>query len=67
MHMKLVFAFEEKAGKAVAQGADIEEVSAIPVREAIGRFKAVPYSEYKTEYDRILQQMNLELSQVLGK
>ena len=59
--MKLVFAFEEKAGKAIDAGADIEDVSSIPVREAIGRFKAVPYENYKTEYNRIMDKMTAEL------
>ncbi len=65
--MKLVFAFEEKAVKAIDNGADIEEVSEIPVREAIGRFKAVPYSEYKNEYARIINQLDTELSALTNK
>lgn len=63
--MKLVFAFEEKAGRAIAAGADIEDVSAIPVREAIGRFKSVPYAEYKTEYNNILERMDNELDKLV--
>ncbi len=65
--MKLVFAFEEKAGRAIENGADIDEVSEIPVREAIGRFKAVPYSEYKNEYTRIINQLDTELSALANK
>ena len=65
--MKLVFAFEEKAGRAIDNGADIEEVSEIPVREAIGRFKAVPYAEYKNEYARIINQLDTELSALTNK
>ncbi|MBE6548420.1 MAG: V-type ATP synthase subunit A [Ruminococcaceae bacterium] len=65
--MKLVFAFEEKAGRAIENGADIEDVSAIPVREAIGRFKAVPYADYKNEYNKIMDRMTAELSALTNK
>lgn len=65
--MKLVFAFEEKAGRAIENGADIDEVSEIPVREAIGRFKAVPYAQYKNEYARIIDQLDTELLALTNK
>ncbi len=65
--MKLVFAFEEKAGRAIAQGADIEDVSSIPVREAVGRFKAVPYESYKAEYENILERMQSELDVLVSE
>ena len=65
--MKLVFAFEQKAGEAIAAGADIEDVSSISVREAIGRFKAVPYADYKAQYDKIIEQMDAELAALTNK
>lgn len=65
--MKLVFAFEEQAKRAIDNGADIEEVSEIPVREAIGRFKAVPYKDYKNEYNRITDRMSAELAALTNK
>ena len=59
--LTLVFDFEQKAAAAVAQGADIEEVSELPVREQIGRFKAVPYADYKAESEKIKQEISRQL------
>ena len=65
--MKLVFYFEEKANEAVQNGADIDEVTEIPVREAIGRFKSVPYVSYFKEYDNIKERINNELAALVDK
>ena len=65
--MKLVFYFEEKANEAVQNGADIDEVTEIPVREAIGRFKSVPYVSYLKEYDNIKERINNELAALVDK
>jgi V/A-type H+-transporting ATPase subunit A len=59
--LTLVFDFEQKAAAAVAQGADIEEISNLPVREQIGRFKAVPYENYRTESENIKQEISRQL------
>ncbi len=59
--LTLVFDFEQKAAVAVAEGADIEEVSELPVREQIGRFKAVPYADYKAESEKIKQEISRQL------
>ena len=59
--LMLVFDFEQKAAAAVAAGADIEEVSNLPVREQIGRFKAVPYESYRTESENIKQEISRQL------
>ena len=65
--MKLVFYFEEKANEAVENGADIDEVTDIPVREAIGRFKSVPYASYLNEYENIKERINKELAALVEK
>ncbi|MBO5416278.1 MAG: V-type ATP synthase subunit A [Clostridia bacterium] len=51
--IELIFSFDEKARRALASGADIQSISELPVREKIGRAKAVPYDKYKTEYAKI--------------
>ncbi len=61
--MELIFAFEDKARRAVAEGADIEALSVLPVRERIGRFKAVPQAQYKAEAARI----TVEMTEALDK
>ena len=59
--LTLVFDFEAKAAAAVAAGADIEDVSNLPVREQIGRFKAVPYADYRAESEKIKQEISRQL------
>ena len=59
--LTLVFDFEQKAAAAVAAGADIEAVSDLPVREQIGRFKTVPYADYKAESEKIKQEISRQL------
>ncbi len=59
--LTLVFDFEQKATAAVAAGADIEEVANLPVREQIGRFKAVPYASYRAESEKIKQEISRQL------
>ena len=58
--MKLIFAFEDKARRAVADGADVEDVSNLPVRERIGRFKAVPSASCRAEADAVTAAMTAE-------
>lgn len=65
--MKLIFSFEEKAGRAISAGADIEDVSSLPVREDIGRFKAVRYSDYKAEYEKISERMSEQLDALTNR
>ena len=59
--IELIFSFGNKAEKAIAAGADIEKVSTLPVRERIGRAKAVPYADYKKVYADIDEQITREL------
>lgn len=65
--IKLIFAFEEKAARAISAGADIEDVSVLPVREEIGRFKAVRYSDFKAEYESITERMSEQLDALTNK
>ena len=50
--MKLILGFNDEAADAVAKGADIEKISALPVREKIGRFKYVAEENTDAEYDK---------------
>ena len=63
--MELVFAFEDKARRAIADGADIEKLSNLPVRERIGRFKAVPYATFKAEAEKITAEMTEQLDKLV--
>jgi len=59
--IELIFSFGQKAEKAISAGADIEKVATLPVRERIGRAKAVPYADYKRVYAEIDEQISAEL------
>ena len=63
--MELVFTFEDKARRAIADGADIEKLSNLPVRERIGRFKAVPYATFKAEAEKITAEMTEQLDKLV--
>ena len=60
--MGLIFAFDEKMRKAVAAGADINAIAALPVRERVGRAKSVKLENYKTEYAAILAEMDEQIA-----
>ena len=59
--IELIFSFGDKANKAIEAGADVEKVATLPVRERIGRAKAVPYADYKKVYAEIDDQITREL------
>lgn len=64
--MELVFAFEDKAKRAIEAGVDMEAIANLPVRERIGRFKAVPYAAYRAEAESVIAQMTEELNSLIS-
>ncbi len=58
--LSLIMEFYECGKKALENGANIEELSELPVRERIGRIKYVAEDEVKAEYESILTQMREE-------
>ncbi len=58
----LIFAFDSRARRAIAEGADIEAVAALDVRERIGRIKSVPHKDFKAECAAILAAADEELA-----
>ena len=65
--IELIFSFGDKAGKAVVEGADIDKISTLPVRERIARAKAVPFNEYKKVYAEIDAQISAELDVLVAE
>lgn len=59
--MELVFSFADKAEKAIAAGVDVQKIAELPVRERIGRAKAVPTDRYKSEFADIEREMTEQL------
>ncbi len=64
--MELIFSFEDKARRAIEAGADIEALATLPVRERIGRFKAVPYADYPAEAESIRAEMTEQLERLVA-
>ena len=65
--MKLVVAYYEQGAEALANGANIQDLVKLEVREKIGRFKYVLEENLEEEYKAILEQLAKEISNVLGK
>ena len=64
--MSLVFDFYEQARRAVADGADVQKVTDLPIRERIGRAKAVPYAECEREYAAIRRAIGEQLNALVA-
>ncbi len=65
--MKLVMSFYDKAKDALVKGATIESLVAMPVREAIGRFKYTPEEKIRTESERILAELEKQVGEAIEK
>ncbi len=70
--MKLVLAYYDESAVALEEGADIEKLVGLPVREQIGRFKYIPVNEGEEDelhkaYDDILRELNSELSDLTAE
>ena len=56
----------EHVDKAIAAGADINDIAALPVREKIGRAKSVPNDEYQKTFDEIKSAIAAQLDQLVA-
>ena len=65
--MKLILNFNDEAAEVLKKGADVEEVSELPVREKIGRFKYVEEAKTDDEFSRISLEISAELDALLRK
>ncbi len=63
--MKLILAYYDKALDALKQGADIEKLVAMPIRESIGRFKYVPVSDINKNFDEILFALQKDIDDII--
>ncbi len=59
--MELIIAYYEKAAGALSEGADINTLIDLPVREQIGRFKYTEPEKVKAVFDEISKQLEQEL------
>jgi V/A-type H+-transporting ATPase subunit A len=67
MMMKLVMAFYEESAKALAEGAPLQKVINMPVREQIGRFKYTHESDLDAVYEEVNKELHVEIANTLGK
>ena len=61
----LIFYFRDQCTDALEKGADIENISTLPVRERIGRAKEAPEGEYRDIYADIRSDIDRELAEIL--
>ena len=65
--LRLIFSFEDKSRRALERGAAIEEIAELPVREKIGRAKALPNDSYAPEFEKIEAELESELEAAIPK
>ena len=65
--MQLVLDYYDKAVEALDQGASIEDLVKLPVREQIGRFKYVQEKDIQAEYEAVLKALSKQIDELLQK
>ena len=65
--MKLVLAFYEKSVDALNNGADMNALIAMPVREKIGRYKYTTDADIENEYKNVEEELDKEVAAAFGK
>lgn len=63
--LDLIFSYEAEARRAIEAGADIEEITELPVHEAIGRAKAIDPKTYRAEFDKIRAEIKLQMNRLI--
>ncbi|HIV52450.1 MAG TPA: V-type ATP synthase subunit A [Candidatus Mediterraneibacter norwichensis] len=67
MMMKLVNAFYDRASAALSQGASLQKLISMPVREQIGRFKYVREDDLDEEYRRTDENLSAQTANAFVK
>ncbi|MBQ6265024.1 MAG: V-type ATP synthase subunit A [Clostridia bacterium] len=63
--MSLILEYYDCASSALENGADIEKLISVPVRESIGRFKYIHENDIENEYARISLEIKNEIKEVI--
>ena len=63
MMMDLVLSYYDKSVEALDQGASLNSLIALPVREEIGRFKYTPEKDLKEKFDAVSKELDKEISE----
>ncbi len=64
--LDMIFTYEDRARRAIAAGADIEDVCNLPVHESIGRAKTASNDDYKDEFAKIKTEIAAQLDQLVA-
>lgn len=67
MMMNLVIAYYEMSVQALSQGALLQKLIDMPVREQIGRFKYVTEDKLDVEFEKVNKELHVEVANSLGK
>ena len=65
--MQMIMNFYDEAQRALEQGASIDKLVDMPVRERIGRFKYTPEDKVEEEYARVQEEITRELGGMIRK
>ena len=66
MLLSIILEYDKLCREAVSQGAELEELFRIPVREQIGRAKSVPAGEYVKVYAQISENMKNQITETIA-
>ena len=64
--MSLILSFDQKMRGAVAKGAEINALADLPVREAIGRAKSIPFAEFRDKCAEIEAEADQQITALLA-
>lgn len=65
--MKLLMEFYDSGTEAIERGCDVDNLLNLPVREQIGRFKYYNGDDIGSEYSKISERLNVEVSELLAR
>lgn len=65
--MKLVLGFYEKSVEALKQGASMNDLIKMSVREQIGRYKYTPEDQLDAQYETVMKDLTAEIAGLIGK
>ena len=65
--MRLVLAFYDAGLDVLKQGADINDIVKLPVREQIGRYKYTTDDDIESEYKNVEEELDKEVAAAFGK
>ena len=67
MMMRLVNEFYDKSVQALSEGADLNRLISMPVREQIGRFKYVHEEDLDREFEHVDTELNTQIANAFVK